>query len=67
MSGIIVTTADDVVDANYTALNLRKAIALANLDPGADTITFYASLDGLPINLLLGELELTSDINVGKL
>jgi hypothetical protein len=46
MSGIIVTTADDVVDANDTALSLRKAIVLANLDPGDDTITFDASLDG---------------------
>ncbi len=46
MSGIIVSTADDVVDVNDTALSLRKSIALANLDPGADTITFDASLDG---------------------
>jgi hypothetical protein len=46
MSGIIVSTANDVVDVNDTALSLRKAIALANLDPGADTITFDASLDG---------------------
>ena len=37
MSGIIVTTADDVVDANDTVLSLREAITLANENTDADT------------------------------
>ena len=46
MSEIIVTTSDDVVDATDTVLSLREAITQANVNPGADTITFDASLDG---------------------
>jgi hypothetical protein len=64
MSGIIVTTADDVVDATDAVLSLREAITLANVNPDADTITFDVSLDDSTIKLLRGELELTSDITI---
>jgi hypothetical protein len=64
MSGIIVTTADDVVIANDTVLSLREAITQANINPGADTITFAASLNGETVTLAGTELTLTSDITI---
>ena len=39
---LVVTTADDKLDPTYDPndLSLREAIALANANPGPDTITF---------------------------
>ncbi len=58
---LVVTTADDELDSTYDPnnLSLREAIALANANPGADTITFDSSLAGQTITLTGGQLELS--------
>ena len=75
---LVVTTADDVVDANDGLTSLREALAFAN-NPAAgdlgdgdadndgnanDTITFDPSLSGSTITLALGTLALTSDVTI---
>ena len=51
----------DEDDGNYAAgdFSLREAIALANVNPGHDTI-----LPGPPVTLALGELLITSDLTI---
>lgn len=56
---LVVTTANDVVDANDNVTSLREAVAYANSHSGADTITFDSSLIGKTITLTQGELDLT--------
>ena len=43
-SPFLVTTTDDELDYTNDRVSLREAIALANVYPGADTISFDASL-----------------------
>src|ERR671935_136686 len=45
--------------ADGGGLSLREAIALANANAGADTITFDASLSGGTLRLTLGTLEVS--------
>ncbi|TNE67574.1 MAG: hypothetical protein EP335_01335 [Alphaproteobacteria bacterium] len=61
---IIVTTADDVVDANDGVLSLREAVALANNTDGADTILFDNSLAGQTITLTVGQLTLNESVTI---
>ena len=61
---LIVTTADDVVNDLDGETSLREAIAFANSDSDANTITFDASLDGATITLTNGELAITQDVTI---
>jgi hypothetical protein len=63
---LVVTTAADALDTNYDLANLslRDALALANANPGADTISFAPSLSGGTINLSLGELAITDSVTI---
>ncbi|MEM6382687.1 MAG: choice-of-anchor Q domain-containing protein, partial [Pseudomonadota bacterium] len=71
MANFVVTTLQDENDSGATVgspigtgLSLREAIALANANPDADTITFDAGLAGQTITLTLGQLALTSDMTI---
>ena len=57
---LIVSTLEDENDGDYSDgdLSLREAIALANQQEGADTITFNSSLNG---SIVLSQGELTID------
>lgn len=63
---LVVTTSDDVVDANDGLLSLREAVALANAGADADTIVFNSILSGktITLNAGLGELVLTQDVTI---
>ena len=61
--GLMVTTAADVVNANDGLLSLREAVAIANGNANADSITFAANLAGSTI-VLTGELALTNDVTI---
>lgn len=65
MANFVVTVLADENDGNISAndLSLREAIALANADPDADTITFAPALGGKAI-VLNDELALTSDVTI---
>ncbi|WP_146348518.1 beta strand repeat-containing protein [Phaeobacter marinintestinus] len=61
---LIVTTTSDVVDAYDYQTSLREALAFANSNVDASTITFDAALSGATITLSGTELELTTDVTV---
>jgi len=56
----------DVTDPTYNAtdLSLRMALALANLLPGAATISFAPSLSGSTITLSQGELPISDSVTI---
>ncbi|MEM9222917.1 MAG: right-handed parallel beta-helix repeat-containing protein [Pseudomonadota bacterium] len=60
---LIVTTLTDVVDNRDGQTSLREAIAFANSQTGADTITFAAGLSGT-LRLTQGELVITDAVTV---
>ena len=66
--GLVVSTATDLNDGDFSAgqLSLREAIALANDNPGADTVTFDPVVFGTPqtISLVQGELLVSSDVTI---
>ncbi len=66
---LIVTTANDELDATFNAadLSLREAIALANAGLGNDTITFAAAMAGQPIPLSLGQLTISAPLTIRSL
>jgi hypothetical protein len=61
-----VTSARDTLAAvpDPNNLSLRDALALANANPGPDTITFDPSLSGVPIQLSLGQLLITDPVTI---
>ncbi len=62
----VVDTTLDVVDLNDGLTSLREAIAIANANPGADTIEFAPALTaGGPATIFLehGELEITNALD----
>jgi hypothetical protein len=61
---LIVTTANDVVDPFDGLTSLREALAFANSNPNASTITFDPSLAGDTLTLTQGELDVASDITI---
>src|SRR5207302_280576 len=63
---LVVDTTDDLVDGDYSPshLSLREAIGLANVNPGADTITFAPALNGQTITLTTGELQVSDDVTI---
>ena len=63
---IVVSTIVDELDGNISSgdLSLREAIALANGSPGANTITFAASTNGLSFNLTLGQMVISDTLAV---
>ncbi|HEY2250126.1 MAG TPA: choice-of-anchor Q domain-containing protein, partial [Planctomycetaceae bacterium] len=63
---LIVTSGADQLDSIYDPAHatLRDAIAIANDNPGTDTITFAAALNGAPIDLSLGELAITDSVTI---
>jgi CSLREA domain-containing protein len=66
MQEFIVSTLEDENDGNHDAgnLSLREAIALANEQEGADTITFDSNLSGGTIILNSGELLIDKSLNI---
>ena len=64
--GLVVDTTDDVFNGNYAVgdLSLREAVALANANAGADTITFDAALAGQTILLDGTELNATESLTI---
>jgi CSLREA domain-containing protein len=65
-SSLVVTSAADQLDGTFDPghLTLRDALAIANGNPGPDTIRFAAALDGIPIDLTLGELAITDSVTI---
>jgi len=61
---LVVTLATDVVDSSDNETSLREAIALANSQPGADTITFDVTLSGDTITLVGTDLEITEALTI---
>ncbi len=61
---LIVTTSSDVVDNTDFVTSLREAIAFANSQAGADTITFDTGLSGQTITLSGAELEITDSLTI---
>lgn len=61
-----VSTAVDENDGNISGgnLSLREAIGLANGNAGGDTITFAPELDGQPILLTQGQLEIGESVAI---
>ena len=58
------TTMSDVVDGLDNETSLREAVAFANSNPDASTITFAPALAGSTITLGDGELVLSSDVTI---
>jgi predicted outer membrane repeat protein len=58
----VVTTLDDVVNAEDGETSLREAIAAANDDFGRQTITFDSSLSGGTVVLTQGQLEISDAV-----
>ncbi|MCA9055431.1 MAG: hypothetical protein KDA75_16435, partial [Planctomycetaceae bacterium] len=63
---LVVDNATDENDGDYSAgdLSLREAVGLANGSLGANTITFDPTLDGVPLLLDLGHLEVFEDLTI---
>ncbi|MEM9060687.1 MAG: calcium-binding protein [Pseudomonadota bacterium] len=63
---LIVTTRFDTIDAFDGVTSLREAIAFANSDPDASTITFDAALSGnsFSMNAALDQLLITEDLTI---
>lgn len=59
-----VTILADVVDATDGLLSLREAIDLANVAPGADTITFTDAIRGGTISLVATLPTITDDLTI---
>ena len=62
----VVSTLVDENDGNYSPghLSLREALGLAAADPAKDEIRFSPSLAGGTITLALGQLEITSNLDL---
>jgi len=63
MANFTVTTLSDVVDPNDGQTSLREAVALANADTTADTISF-GSLTGTIYLGNLGELSISTPVTI---
>lgn len=63
---LIVSTATDVVDGDYSfgELSLREAVIAANRRAGADSITFSSVIANQQIKLELGELLISDDVSI---
>lgn len=68
LDDLVVTTTDDVEDANDGVISLREAINLANNTAGADVITFGGSVftDNTPdtITLTNGQLSISDSVTI---
>lgn len=63
---IVVDSTMDELDDNLSAgdLSLREAIALANSLPGANTIAFATSTNGVEFDLLLGQMVILDTLTI---
>lgn len=63
---LIVDSLSDVVDGDFGPgdLSLREAVAFANSNPGADTITFDVSVAGGTISLMQGEIQISDSLTI---
>jgi hypothetical protein len=63
---LVVDNGPDENDGNFATgdLSLREAIALANANPGADSITFSSALNGQTLTLTQGRLTVTGSLNI---
>ena len=64
MATYTVTTDSDAAAPGDDLLSLREALALADADPGADTIDFAADLADRVIFLAQGQLTAASDVTI---
>ena len=64
MATYTVTTDSDAAAPGDGLLSLREALALADADPGADTIDFAADLADRVIFLAQGQLTAASDVTI---
>ena len=66
VQGLIVDSASDIFDGDYTIgnLTLREAVFLANVAPAVDTITFDSGLSSQTITLAGTELPLTDAVTI---
>lgn len=63
---IVVTTSDDAIEADQET-SLREALLIAADSPGPDTICFDPGLAEDPIELVLGQLTIDSDVTINGL
>ena len=63
---IVVSSAADEVDGDTSSghLSLREAVALANASLGSNTILFADSLNGVKLNLSLGQMDITEPLTI---
>ena len=73
MANLLVTTLDDedagstdlaTESADGAGLSLREALAIANADAAADTITFAPGLSGGTLTLLSGQLSISNSVTI---
>ncbi|MBN2477300.1 MAG: hypothetical protein JXB62_22025 [Pirellulales bacterium] len=63
---LVVSTLTDEADADYRwgCLSLREALAIAETQPGKDVVWFAPNLSGGTIELSLGQLAITSNLEL---
>ncbi len=67
VASLLVDNPTDESDGDFSVgdVSLREAVELANANVGvADTITFDAAIDGTPLLLELGQLQIADDVTI---
>ncbi|WP_197525845.1 choice-of-anchor Q domain-containing protein [Pseudobythopirellula maris] len=63
---LVVDTTEDAVDGDFSVgrLSLREAAAIAEANPGADTIVFSPELAGQTISLIYNEFHISDTVTI---